>query len=182
MRRVLTGLLVSILLSCSPDEREIVVATSEIVGYDFGDGTNTIGSFRATYSQGITTVTIQLRDQTNGAIHSVHIYEGTCESPGDVWNLGTEDNYCQVSSLDQSWFKSKAGDIGNVLIGSDGTGSLQISTDLWSVGTGRNDDILGKVVIVHFGPEDFLTECDPDHILDHTHPTTKMGCGEISAL
>ena len=64
------------------------------------------------------------------------------------------------------------GDIGNLEVGEDGEGSLTLSTDKWTMGSGADNDILGKAVIVHAGADDFTTQ-----------PTGaaggRIGCGVI---
>lgn len=64
------------------------------------------------------------------------------------------------------------GDIGNVEVGEDGTGSLTMSTDLWSVGDGSDRDVVGKSVVVHSGADDFTTQPAGDS-------GERIGCGVI---
>jgi Cu-Zn family superoxide dismutase len=51
-----------------------------------------------------------------------------------------------------------AGDIGNMVVGADGTGSLTFSSDEWEVRTGSGSDVLGHAVIVHGGVDDFTSQ------------------------
>ena len=39
-----------------------------------------------------------------------------------------------------------------------GTGSLNLTTDLWSMGTAADNDLLGKAVIVHAKSDDLTTQ------------------------
>lgn len=104
--------------------------------------------------------------------HAVHIHEnGDCSSPdgksaGGHWNpTGADHGQWGVAPF-------HLGDIGNVTVGEDGEGTLSLTTDLWTMGTGADNDILEKAVIVHEGPDDFTTQ-----------PTgaagARIGCGVI---
>lgn len=104
--------------------------------------------------------------------HAVHIHQvGDCSaedgsSAGGHWNP-TNENHGQ-------WGHSPfhLGDIGNVLVGPDGRGTLSLSTDRWSMGSGGPNDIVGKSVIVHEKVDDFTSQ-----------PTGaaggRIGCGVI---
>ena len=66
------------------------------------------------------------------------------------------------------------GDVANLDVGEDGTATLTVATNLWSVGTGDDNDVVGRAVIVHAGVDDFTTQ-----------PTGaaggRIGCGVIQA-
>ena len=90
--------------------------------------------------------------------HAVHLHEkGDCSSPdgesaGPHWNpMGH-----QHGQLDQP--PAHYGDIGNIEVSGDGRGTLVFSTSYWSVGTGRNNDILGKAVVIHDSVDDFTSQ------------------------
>ena len=65
-----------------------------------------------------------------------------------------------------------AGDIGNVKLDGTGKGSLNLETELWSIGGSADKNILGKAIIVHGGVDDYKTQ-----------PTgnagSRIGCGVI---
>jgi len=112
--------------------------------------------------------------QAPAGTHAVHIHEnGDCSAPdatsaGGHWNPTSEDH--------GEWDVAPhhLGDIGNLEVGEDGEGSVSLSTDKWSMGTGADNDILGKAVIVHAGADDFTSQ-----------PTGaaggRIGCGVIKA-
>ncbi len=50
------------------------------------------------------------------------------------------------------------GDIGNITVGDDGTGTIELSTELWEIGTGSIQDVVGKGIIVHAGADDFMSQ------------------------
>jgi Cu-Zn family superoxide dismutase len=49
------------------------------------------------------------------------------------------------------------GDIGNVNV-ANGQGALTLETDLWTLGSGEFNDVLGHSVIVHAGTDDMLSQ------------------------
>jgi Cu-Zn family superoxide dismutase len=104
--------------------------------------------------------------------HAAHIHEfGDCSAPdgssaGGHWNpMGVDHGKWAVEPF-------HLGDLGNVTIGADGSGAFLLTTDLWSIGTGESNDIVGKAIIVHAGVDDFSTQ-----------PTGgaggRIGCGVI---
>jgi Cu-Zn family superoxide dismutase len=104
--------------------------------------------------------------------HGVHIHEtGDCSaedasSAGGHWNPTGEDH--------GKWGEHPfhLGDIGNIEVGEDGTGSLSMSTDLWSLGDGSDHDVGGKAIVVHSGADDF--ESQPAGAAGE-----RIGCGVI---
>lgn len=89
---------------------------------------------------------------------AVHLHEnGDCGDGGmdakGHWNP-TEDQHGQ---WDSDHFHR--GDIGNIKLDSDGNGSLEMTTGLWSVGGDDSvKNVIGKAVIVHDGSDDFVTQ------------------------
>lgn len=90
--------------------------------------------------------------------HAVHIHEiGDCSaedasSAGGHWNPTGEDH--------GKWGVPPfhLGDIGNIEVGEDGTGTLTMSTDRWSLGGGPETDVVGKALVVHSGADDFTSQ------------------------
>jgi Cu-Zn family superoxide dismutase len=50
------------------------------------------------------------------------------------------------------------GDIGNITIAANGSGSTTLTTDDWSIGTGDDNDVVGHAVILHANPDDLMTQ------------------------
>ena len=93
------------------------------------------------------------------SIHAIHIHSiGDCTAPdgtsaGGHWNPTNETH--------GKWGDSEfhRGDIGNIIIGADGTGMITRETDLWCIGCGDpTKDIAGKGMIIHAGPDDFSSQ------------------------
>lgn len=64
------------------------------------------------------------------------------------------------------------GDIGNITVGKDGTGVIELTTDLWEIGTGSDRDVVGKAIILHAGADDFTSQ--PSGAAG-----ARIGCGAI---
>ncbi len=180
------GLLLLNILGCEEESQEPqleIIAGSELYQIlSVTDSTYTVtnqsrGSVSFIQEDSIVSMTIQLTGFAPNSIHAVHLHHGTCEQPKHHWNAGSDESYCNQRSINVPWGKPYAGDVGNVSIGYDGTGSFSLKTDLWRIGSDDSNDILGLQVIVHEGYEDFTTECDPFH--NHTHTNAKIACGII---
>ncbi len=118
-------------------------------------------------------LTLSIEGATPGE-HAFHLHEiGDCSAPdgtsaGGHWNPTGQDH--------GKWGGEAfhLGDVANLDVGEDGTASLTVATNLWSVGTGNDNDVIGRAVVVHAGADDFTTQ-----------PTGaaggRIGCGVIRA-
>jgi len=103
---------------------------------------------------------------------AVHLHEmGDC---GDMGKMA-HGHWNPTNQQHGKWGSSSfhAGDIGNVSLDATGKGTLEMETDLWSIGGAATTDILNRSVIVHGGVDDFTTQ-----------PTgnagSRIGCGVIN--
>ena len=120
---------------------------------------------------GRVTLTLEVQSTPAGE-HAFHLHEiGDCSaadgtSAGGHWNPTGEDH----GKWDVQPFH--LGDVGNLSVSDDGMGSITLTTDLWSIGTGEANDVVGRSVIVHAAADDFTTQ-----------PTGaaggRIGCGVI---
>jgi len=139
----------------SPAETPAASATAIIEPCSGSDvaGTATF----ALQSDGQVNLTLDLTGLTPGE-HAVHLHEfGDCSaedgsSAGGHWNPTGEDH--------GAWgtHPFHLGDIGNVTADDDGTATFTLTTDLWTIGTGADDDVVGRAVIVHDGADDYQTQ------------------------
>ena len=96
------------------------------------------------------TLTIEIQGATPG-LHAVHIHaNGDCSAP-DGTSAGGHWNPTGVAHGKWGEGEFHLGDIGNITVGEDGTGSITLTTDLWEIGTGSDVDVVGKGIIVHAG-------------------------------
>lgn len=105
---------------------------------------------------------------------AVHIHEhGACGDMGKEAHGHWNPTNKQHGKWGSDSFHS--GDIGNVQLDNDGKGSLEMETDLWSIGGDSTTNILDRAIIVHGGVDDFKTQ-----------PTgnagNRIGCGVINKL
>jgi Cu-Zn family superoxide dismutase len=105
---------------------------------------------------GLVTVTIALSGASPGE-HAVHIHEiPDCTDPeamsaGDHWNP-THENHGQFEHPPYH-----LGDIGNIEVNPNGSGSFTFATPQWSIGTGANNDVLQHSIVVHASVDDMKT-------------------------
>lgn len=119
-------------------------------------------------------LTVDIRNASPG-LHAVHIHAtGDCSAPdgtsaGGHWNPTNEQH--------GRWGGDSfhLGDLGNIPVGSDGTGYIERTTDLWDIGTGSDLDIVGKAIIVHAGEDDFISQ--PSGAAGR-----RIGCGVIELV
>jgi Cu-Zn family superoxide dismutase len=129
------------------------------------------GSATFVAENGQVTLTLEIRGASPGE-HAFHLHEiGDCSaadgtSAGGHWNPTGADH--------GKWAEDPyhLGDVGNITIGEDGTGTYTMTTDRWSIGTGEANDVIGRAVILHAGVDDFTSQ-----------PTGaaggRIGCGVI---
>ena len=117
------------------------------------------------------TLTIEIQNATPG-LHAVHIHEsGDCSAP-DGASAGGHWNPTGVAHGRWGEGEFHLGDIGNITVGEDSTGSIELTTDLWEIGTGSDIDVVGKGIIVHAGADDFVSQ--PSGAAG-----ARIGCGVI---
>lgn len=121
---------------------------------------------------GIVTMEATIEGASEGN-HAIHIHaEGDCsatdgKSAGGHWNPTNESH----GKWKQSPFHK--GDIGNIVIGKDGKGSISRETNLWCIGCkDETKNVLGKAIIIHQGPDDFTSQ--PSGAAG-----ARIGCGTI---
>ena len=89
--------------------------------------------------------------------HGFHLHQtGDCSAPdftsaGGHFNPANTPHGCPGDEI------RHAGDFGNIEIQPDGTGTLDITTDLLTVDDGPNG-VIGKAVILHEGTDDCTTQ------------------------
>lgn len=103
---------------------------------------------------------------------AVHIHDhGDCGDMGKSamghWNP-TGENHGKWGSA-----SFHSGDIGNIQLDANGSGSMDLETDRWSIGGDARTNILDKSIIVHSGVDDYTSQ-----------PTgnsgERIGCGVIT--
>ena len=152
---------------------EPMTAQGRVAVASIGPASGSTLTGMATFTESNGTVTLELTlDNASPGPHAVHIHEtGDCSAPdassaGGHWDPTGEEH--------GKWGEPPfhLGDIGNVEVGEDGTGSLTMSTDRWSVGDGSESDVVGTSVVVHSGADDFTSQPAGDS-------GERIGCGVV---
>ena len=163
------GLLVCVsflLTACNADEKKAVAKI------EAKSGSTVSGTVTFIEKDGIVTMNAALAGLSEGN-HAIHIHAiGDCSAPdgksaGGHWNPTNENH--------GKWMEAPfhIGDIGNLVVGADGTGTIERETNLWSIGGKEaNKNVVGHAIIIHEGPDDFSSQ--PSGAAG-----PRIGCGEI---
>ncbi len=102
---------------------------------------------------------------------AVHIHEmGDCgdmgKAAGGHWN--------PTGATHGKWGSASfhSGDIGNVSLDAKGNGTMELETDLWSIGGDAKKNILGRTIMVHGGMDDYTSQ-------PAGNSGARIGCGVI---
>ena len=140
-------------ITTTPIEKVAVANISAI------DGSNLSG--KATFTEVDNGVHVRIEIQnTSAGLHATHLHLGSCDDIGAHWHptgipAGTVGVPVADSTLDSP--PIGIGEIGNIPVGEDGTGTLEFTTSFWSVGGDPNTDILGKLILIHETGDTFRT-------------------------
>lgn len=90
--------------------------------------------------------------------HAVHLHEnGDCSAP-DAKSAGGHWNPTNTKHGKRGTGEFHKGDIGNMEVGKDGKGALEMTIEGWSIGGAEDSNILNKAVIIHAGADDFTSQ------------------------
>jgi superoxide dismutase, Cu-Zn family len=103
--------------------------------------------------------------------HGLHLHEkGDCSDP-EAKNAGGHFNPTSMPHAGPMDKEHHAGDLGNIEIGADGTGNLEVTSSMITVQPGPNS-VVGRAVVFHEKADDLKTQ-----------PTGnaggRLGCGVI---
>lgn len=102
---------------------------------------------------------------------AVHIHEhGDCSNKGDSAHGHWNPTKAQHGKWATGSFHS--GDIGNVKLDKNGKGTMELTTDLWSLGGVNAKNILRRSIIVHGGTDDYKSQ-------PSGNAGSRIGCGVI---
>ena len=152
-----------------PDEKIAVAVISE------KDGSSLMGKATFVETDGVVHVRIEIQNATPG-LHATHIHEGTCVDVGAHWHpIGVPAGTVgvPVAEATPEMPPIGVGEIGNIPVGEDGTGVLEFTTPLWSLGGDPSTDILGKLILIHETGDTFRTHPHTGTVT-HTHNMAQM--------
>lgn len=153
-----------------PEMAEPATATATLLN---AEGTE-VGTATFTEENGQVTASFHLTGVSAGpGTHGIHVHEtGDC-TPPDFTSAGGHFNPAGVDHACPPTTPRHAGDFGNIEIGEDGSGHLDITTDLVTVGEGPNS-VVGKAVILHGHEDDCSTQPTGD-------AGDRLACGVVEA-
>ncbi|HEX6202592.1 MAG TPA: superoxide dismutase family protein [Thermoanaerobaculia bacterium] len=149
-------------------EPEATSATARLQGPDGAD----LGEVTFTQEVGGVRVTAHVQGLEGSGPHGFHVHEnGVCEPPsfesaGGHFNPAGAEHACPPTT------PRHAGDLGNVEIAEDGSGHLELTTDLLAF-SGENS-VIGKAVIVHGHVDDCTSQPTGD-------AGPRLACGVVEA-
>lgn len=161
---VVLFVLISCVVGCEIIPPEVITTESvekvAIANITAVDGSNLMGTATFTETEmGVHTV-IEIHNATTG-LHASHLHIGSdCADVGPHWHpmsvpAGTVGIPVAEARLDLP--PIGIGEIGNIPVDENGTGVLEFTTPFWSIGGEPNNDILGKLILVHETGDTFRT-------------------------
>jgi Cu-Zn family superoxide dismutase len=106
--------------------------------------------------------------------HALHLHQnGDCSAPdatsaGGHWNPADTEHGKRMEGL-----AFHAGDIDNLTVGEDSTGTLEMIVKGWSVGGSDSTNVIGRAIIIHALADDF--ESQPSGAAG-----TRVACGVVT--
>ena len=150
---------------------DVPVSQQAVAKIGSASGSSVTGTATFTQVGDYTALLVEINGASPG-LHAVHIHQyGNCSSP-DGKSAGGHWNPTGVAHGKWGEGEFHLGDIGNINVGEDGTGSIELTTDLWDIATGSDVDIVGRGIIVHAGADDFTSQ--PSGAAG-----ARIGCGTI---
>ena len=146
-------------ITTEPAEKIAVAVISE------KDGSGLMGKATFAEMEGKVHVKIEIQNATPG-LHAAHLHIGSCTNVGPHWHpmgipAGTVG--IPVAEATPEMPPIGVGEIGNIPVNEDGTGVLEFTTPLWSLGGDPSTDILGKLILIHETGDTFQTNPHAHH-------------------
>ncbi len=131
------------------------------------------GSVTFTQAEGVVTITAHIEDAPPGA-HGLHVQEiGDCGSE-DFKSTGGHFNPTGAPHGAPTDAERHAGDLGNIEVGEDGVGHLELTSDLLTVEAGANS-VVGRGVILHEKADDLMSQ-------PTGAPGSRIACGVVELV
>lgn len=142
-----------------PVEEPAPAVMSASVELQSREGMTVSGRFGFSETEG--TGLVMIAGTVEGAppgVHGLHIHEkGDC-SAADFTSSGGHFNPAGVPHAGPMDAERHGGDLGNIEIGEDGSGSKELASDLITLAPGAPNSIVGLAVILHEGEDDLVSQ------------------------
>jgi len=151
----------------TPRTPRAVRATAQIEGRA---GSTLSGTAMFTQSAGLVRVVVDVEGAPEG-IHGVHLHEkGDC-SATDFTSAGGHFNPTGAPHGSPEAAQHHAGDFGNMTVGADGHGHLELDTRMLTVTPG-DDSVLGRSIVIHEKADDLTSQ-------PSGNAGSRIGCGVV---
>lgn len=149
----------------------IKVATATLQGRE---GSNISGTVTFTQSPdgGAVTIQAEVRGMDGAGMHGFHIHESGDCTAADFTSAGGHFNPTNAPHGGPDDAEHHAGDLGNIEIGEDGTGTLDLASSMLTLDAGATNSAVGKAVILHAGQDDLETQPTGD-------AGARLACGVV---
>ena len=159
MRKIVLGILAVglIIFGCKSSTSNDKSKTLNL-SFESKSGSNVTGTAVFSEKNGKVTFTAKLSGLKPG-VHAIHIHEKSDCSATDATSTGGHWN--PTFKKHGKWGDAEyhKGDIGNFTADTNGNGTITMSTEEWCIGCeDETKNILGKGLIVHDKPDDFVTQ------------------------
>ena len=161
------------LVACAPEADSVVgeEETSEaVVAYEPEEVVPTRAFAQLSAAEGLSVGATVTFNEVEGGVwvvgevigaepgsHGFHLHEtGDCSS-ADFKSSGGHFNPTEVAHAGPEAIEHHAGDWGNLEVGEDGSGRLELTTSILTVGDGANS-VVGRAVVLHGGTDDLTSQ------------------------
>ena len=143
----------------APEPMEMAAASTAVAELQSRSEFTVTGSvsFEQSTDGGTVMVMASIQGAPEGS-HGLHIHQtGDC-SAEDFTSSGGHFNPADVPHGGPQDAERHSGDLGNIEIGEDGSGTLELSSDLITLAADQTTSIVGRAVILHEGTDDLASQ------------------------
>lgn len=134
------------------DEENVAVANLSPAS-----GSNVTATATFTEENGAVTFELTAEHLTPGE-HAVHLHENADCSAEDASSAGGHWNPANVEHGKRGNMPFHRGDVINLEVGEDSTGTVTLTVNNWTVGGPDSTNVVGHSVIIHADPDDFTSQ------------------------
>lgn len=172
MNRSTLGVLVSLCACATPGQRSAQPEPDAVVQLEGKSGSSLTGTAELRRTGTGVLLTLRVNNAAPG-VHGVHLHEvGDCSAP-DATSAGAHWNPTAAPHGHLGKPPAHLGDIGNLVVDAEGRGALEFVTELWTVGGGGLNDVLGKALVIHATADDLASQ-------PSGNSGARIGCGVVS--
>jgi Cu-Zn family superoxide dismutase len=120
-------------------------------------GNTATGSAKFTSAGSDVTLSVSIANVAPSSVHAFHVHlNPACGADG----MDAGGHWDPTVMMHGRWSATPhhLGDIGNLTADTAGQIAFELTTDLWVIGTGAENDVVGHSVILHADPDDFTTQ------------------------